>query len=97
VPVAHCLGPVGHYKRKFCSVCRKQLESPAFRCEVCEIHVHTDCAPFACSDCRQCHQDGHQNHAHAACCVIVPPECTFGRLRNMILPQLCAIILPELQ
>uniref|UniRef100_A0A8C6Y7C8 Diacylglycerol kinase n=1 Tax=Naja naja TaxID=35670 RepID=A0A8C6Y7C8_NAJNA len=62
VPVAHCLGPVGHYKRKFCSVCRKQLESPAFRCEVCEIHVHTDCAPFACSDCRQCHQDGHQNH-----------------------------------
>uniref|UniRef100_A0A670Y9A8 Diacylglycerol kinase n=1 Tax=Pseudonaja textilis TaxID=8673 RepID=A0A670Y9A8_PSETE len=131
VPVAHCLGPIGHYKRKFCSVCRKQLESPAFRCEVCEIHVHTDCAPFACSDCRQCHQDGHQNHdmyhhhwregnlpsgsrckvckktcgssdvlsgmrcewcgilAHAACCVIVPPECTFGRLRNMILPPSC--------
>ncbi|KAM6469365.1 diacylglycerol kinase theta isoform 1-T1 [Liasis olivaceus] len=131
VPVAHCLGPVGHYKRKFCSVCRKQLESPAFRCEVCELHVHTDCAPFACSDCRQCHQDGHQNHdmyhhhwregnlpsgsrckvckktcgssevlsgmrcewcgilAHAACYVIVPPECTFGRLRNMILPPNC--------
>ncbi|XP_063150923.1 diacylglycerol kinase theta isoform X2 [Candoia aspera] len=131
VPVAHCLGPLGHYKRKFCSVCRKQLESPAFRCEVCELHVHTDCAPFASSDCRQCHQDGHQNHdmyhhhwregnlptgsrckvckktcgssevlsgmrcewcgilAHAACYVIVPPECTFGRLRNMILPPNC--------
>ncbi|KAH0628448.1 hypothetical protein JD844_009629 [Phrynosoma platyrhinos] len=131
VPVAHCLGPPGHYKRKFCAVCRKPLESSAFRCEVCELHVHTDCAPFACSDCRQCHQDGHQDHdtyhhhwregnlpsgarckvckktcgssevlsgmrcewcsvlAHAACYVIVPPECTFGRLRSMILPPNC--------
>uniref|UniRef100_A0A8C9FPK3 Diacylglycerol kinase theta n=1 Tax=Pavo cristatus TaxID=9049 RepID=A0A8C9FPK3_PAVCR len=33
VPVAHCFGPPGHYKRKFCTVCRKSLESPAFRCE----------------------------------------------------------------
>ncbi|KAF2988456.1 hypothetical protein EK904_004961 [Melospiza melodia maxima] len=56
---------------------------------VCELHVHTDCILFACSDCRQCHQDGHLDHAHAACCVIVPPECTFGRLRNMILPPSC--------
>uniref|UniRef100_A0A8C8VGT5 Diacylglycerol kinase n=1 Tax=Pelusios castaneus TaxID=367368 RepID=A0A8C8VGT5_9SAUR len=131
IPVAHCFGPPGHYKRKFCTVCRKQLESPAFRCEVCELHVHTDCLPFACSDCRQCHQDGHQDHdtyhhhwregnlsssarcevckktcgssevlsgmrcewcgilAHASCYIIVPPECTFGRLRNMILPPNC--------
>lgn len=29
---------------------------------VCELHVHTDCIQFACSDCRQCHQDGHQDH-----------------------------------
>ncbi|XP_017719642.1 PREDICTED: diacylglycerol kinase theta-like, partial [Rhinopithecus bieti] len=28
----------------------------------CELHLHPDCVPFACSDCRQCHQDGHQNH-----------------------------------
>ncbi|KFO94674.1 Diacylglycerol kinase theta, partial [Buceros rhinoceros silvestris] len=131
VPVAHCFGPPGHYKRKFCTVCRKSLESPAFRCEVCELHVHTDCILFACSDCRQCHQDGHQDHdtyhhhwregnlpsgarcevckktcgssevlsgmrcewcgilAHAACYIIVTPECTFGRLRNMILPPSC--------
>uniref|UniRef100_A0A8D0GY71 Diacylglycerol kinase n=1 Tax=Sphenodon punctatus TaxID=8508 RepID=A0A8D0GY71_SPHPU len=131
VPVAHCFGPPGHYKRKFCTVCRKQLESLAFRCEVCELHVHTDCVPFACSDCRQCHQDGHQDHdtyhhhwregnlsssarcevcrktcgssevlsgmrcewcgilAHAACYIIVTPECTFGKLRNMILPPNC--------
>lgn len=33
VPVAHCFGPPGHYKKKFCTVCRKSLESPAFRCE----------------------------------------------------------------
>nr|XP_013801033.1 PREDICTED: diacylglycerol kinase theta [Apteryx mantelli mantelli] len=131
VPVAHCFGPPGHYKRKFCTVCRKSLDSPAFRCEVCELHVHTDCILFACSDCRQCHQDGHQDHdtyhhhwregnlsssarcevckktcgssevlsgmrcewcgilAHAACYIIVTPECTFGRLRNMILPPSC--------
>ncbi|XP_020662730.3 diacylglycerol kinase theta isoform X1 [Pogona vitticeps] len=135
VPVAHCLGPPRFYKKKFCAVCRKLLESPALRCEVCELHVHTDCVPFACSDCRQCHQDGHQDHdiyhhhwregnlpsgarckvckkacgssevlsgmrcewcgilAHAACCVIEAPECTFGRLRNMILPPNCVRLL----
>ncbi|XP_007056908.3 LOW QUALITY PROTEIN: diacylglycerol kinase theta [Chelonia mydas] len=134
VPVAHCFGPLGHYKKKFCTVCRKQLESLAFRCEVCELHVHTDCVPFACSDCRQCHQDGHQDHdtyhhhwregnlsssarcevckktcgssevlsgmrcewcgilAHASCYITVPPECTFGRLRNMILPPICVCL-----
>lgn len=32
---------------------------------VCELHVHTDCILFACSDCRQCHQDGHQDHVSA--------------------------------
>ncbi|XP_036903254.1 diacylglycerol kinase theta isoform X2 [Sturnira hondurensis] len=62
VPVAHCFGPRGVYKRKFCAVCRKSLEVPALRCEVCELHVHPDCVPFACSDCRQCHQDGHRDH-----------------------------------
>ncbi|EHB07012.1 Diacylglycerol kinase theta [Heterocephalus glaber] len=62
VPVAHCFGPRGLYKRKFCAVCRKGLEAPALRCEVCELHIHADCVPFACSDCRQCHQDGHHDH-----------------------------------
>ncbi|KAG8508623.1 Diacylglycerol kinase theta, partial [Galemys pyrenaicus] len=66
VPVAHCFGPRGLYKRKFCSVCRKALEAPALRCEVCELHVHPDCVPFACSDCRQCHRDGHRDHVSAA-------------------------------
>ncbi|XP_041608191.1 diacylglycerol kinase theta isoform X3 [Vulpes lagopus] len=62
VPVAHCFGPRGLYKRKFCAVCRKGLEAPALRCEVCELHVHPECVPFACSDCRQCHHDGHRDH-----------------------------------
>ncbi|XP_030657173.1 diacylglycerol kinase theta isoform X3 [Nomascus leucogenys] len=62
VPVAHCFGPPGLHKRKFCAVCRKVLEAPALHCEVCELHLHPDCVPFACSDCRQCHQDGHQDH-----------------------------------
>lgn len=29
---------------------------------VCELHVHPDCVPFACSDCRHCHQDGQQDY-----------------------------------
>ncbi|XP_073094008.1 diacylglycerol kinase theta isoform X3 [Manis javanica] len=62
VPVAHCFGSRGLYRRKFCAVCRKSLEAPALRCEVCELHVHPDCVPFACSDCRQCHRDGHRDH-----------------------------------
>lgn len=61
VPVAHCFGPAG-LKKRFCCVCRKHLEgSPALRCEVCELHVHSDCAPFSVSDCRICHQDGGQD------------------------------------
>ncbi|CAN9514629.1 unnamed protein product [Ophioblennius macclurei] len=58
VPVAHCFGPAGH-KKRVCSVCRKQTEgNAALRCEVCELHVHADCAAFSCADCRCCHLDG---------------------------------------
>ncbi|KAF6715274.1 Diacylglycerol kinase theta [Oryzias melastigma] len=58
VPAAHCFGPAGQ-KKRFCCVCRKQTEgSTALRCEVCELHVHADCAPFTCADCRCCHLDG---------------------------------------
>ncbi|XP_035766558.1 diacylglycerol kinase theta [Neolamprologus brichardi] len=58
VPVAHCFGPAGQ-KKRFCCVCRKQTEgSTALRCEVCELHVHADCAIFTCADCRSCHLDG---------------------------------------
>ncbi|CAG0912429.1 unnamed protein product [Notodromas monacha] len=33
-PVPHCWSEQGHYKRKFCNVCRKRLdEALAFRCE----------------------------------------------------------------
>ncbi|KAF5906437.1 diacylglycerol kinase theta, partial [Clarias magur] len=62
VPVAHCFGPAGQ-KKRFCCICRKNLEgTSALRCEVCELHVHSDCAPFVCSDCRLCHQDGSQDY-----------------------------------
>nr|XP_034364330.1 diacylglycerol kinase theta isoform X2 [Arvicanthis niloticus] len=135
VPVAHCFGSLGLYKRKFCVVCRKSLEVPAFRCEVCELHVHPDCVPFACSDCRHCHQDGQQDYdmyhhhwregnlpsgarcevcrktcgssdvlagvhcewcgvqAHSVCSTALTPECTFGRLRSMVLPPSCVRLL----
>ncbi|RXM98571.1 Diacylglycerol kinase theta [Acipenser ruthenus] len=58
-------------------------------CHMCELHVHVDCSPFSCSDCRQCHHDGHQDHAHATCYIILLPECKFGRLKKMILPPNC--------
>ncbi|TNN38641.1 Diacylglycerol kinase theta [Liparis tanakae] len=58
VPVAHCFGPAGQ-KKRFCGVCRKQTEGhAALRCEVCELHVHADCAVFSCADCRSSHLDG---------------------------------------
>ncbi|KAM9377213.1 diacylglycerol kinase theta [Pholidichthys leucotaenia] len=58
VPVAHCFGPAGQ-KKRFCCICRKQTEgSSALRCEVCELHVHADCAIFSCADCRWTHLDG---------------------------------------
>ncbi|XP_045384253.1 diacylglycerol kinase theta isoform X1 [Lemur catta] len=135
VPVAHCFGPRGLYKRKFCAICRKGLEAPALRCEVCELYLHPDCVPFACSDCRQCHQDGHQDHdtyhhhwregnlpsgarcevcrktcgssdvlagvrcewcgvqAHSVCSTALAPDCTFGRLRSLVLPPACVRLL----
>ncbi|XP_038555724.1 diacylglycerol kinase theta isoform X2 [Micropterus salmoides] len=131
VPVAHCFGPAGQ-KKRFCCVCRKQTEgSTALRCEVCELHVHADCAAFSCADCRSCHLDGtleqdtFHHHwregnlasaarcevcrrscgssdvmagmrcewcgitSHAACYLSVPPECTLGRLRSMLLHPAC--------
>ncbi|XP_057705596.1 diacylglycerol kinase theta-like isoform X1 [Corythoichthys intestinalis] len=58
IPVAHCFGPDSH-KRRMCCVCRKQTEGNAgLRCQVCELHVHAECAAFTCADCRSCHADG---------------------------------------
>uniref|UniRef100_A0A7N6AH66 Diacylglycerol kinase n=1 Tax=Anabas testudineus TaxID=64144 RepID=A0A7N6AH66_ANATE len=131
VPVAHCFGPAGQ-KKRFCCVCRKQTDgNAALRCEVCELHVHADCAAFSSADCRSCHLDGTLeqdtfNHhwregnlasaarcevcrrscgssdvlagmrcewcgitSHAACYLNVPPECTQGRLRCMLLHPAC--------
>ncbi|XP_008325453.1 diacylglycerol kinase theta isoform X2 [Cynoglossus semilaevis] len=128
VPVAHCFGPAGP-KRRFCCVCRKQTEgnATALRCEVCELHVHSDCVAFTCADCRRPHldasveQDTFHHHwregnlssaarcevcrrscgssdvlagmrcewcgitTHVMCYLSVPPECTLGRLRCMML------------
>ncbi|XP_041361075.1 diacylglycerol kinase theta-like [Gigantopelta aegis] len=54
-PVAHCWSEPGHFKRKFCNVCRKRLEdSPAIHCEICEYYAHLDCQDFVVSDCKEC-------------------------------------------
>ncbi|XP_059845775.1 diacylglycerol kinase theta-like isoform X2 [Hypanus sabinus] len=104
IPVAHCLGVPAHYKKKFCIVCRRQLdESPAIRCEVCELHVHVDCSPFACSDCRRCHQDGQHEresyHHHwregnlppSARCDVCKKSCGSSEVLSGIRCEWCGI------
>ncbi|XP_050389110.1 diacylglycerol kinase theta [Patella vulgata] len=54
-PVSHCWSEPGHFKRKFCNVCRKRLEdSLAIRCEICEYYSHIECQDFVVSDCMEC-------------------------------------------
>ncbi|XP_069782226.1 diacylglycerol kinase theta [Narcine bancroftii] len=104
VPVAHCLGVPAQYKKKFCTVCRRQLEeNPAIRCEVCELHVHVDCSPFACSDCRLCHQDGHHDresyHHHwregnlspSARCDVCKKSCGSSEVLSGIRCEWCGV------
>ncbi|XP_074599951.1 diacylglycerol kinase theta isoform X2 [Brevipalpus obovatus] len=54
-PTAHLWTDVGHFKRKFCNVCRKRIEDQsAVRCETCEYCVHLDCQDFSVADCKEC-------------------------------------------
>ncbi|CAH1776092.1 unnamed protein product [Owenia fusiformis] len=54
-PVPHCWSEPGHFKRKFCNVCRKRLEdSIAVQCEICSYYAHLDCQDFVVSDCKEC-------------------------------------------
>ncbi|CAL8105233.1 unnamed protein product [Calicophoron daubneyi] len=54
-PVPHCWSEIGHFKRKFCNVCRKRLDDLlALRCEICEYYSHYECLDFAAADCKQC-------------------------------------------
>ncbi|KAL3888417.1 hypothetical protein ACJMK2_000785 [Sinanodonta woodiana] len=137
-PVAHCWSEPGHFKRKFCNVCRKRLEdSQAIRCEICEYYAHIECQDFVVSDCKECatyvpHKDltqvVHYHHwregnlpanskclackktcwsseclagmrcewcgvtAHASCYKVLPAECNFGSLREIMLPPSCLTI-----
>ncbi|THD27831.1 Diacylglycerol kinase [Fasciola hepatica] len=54
-PVPHCWSEIGHFKRKFCNVCRKRVDDLlALRCEICEYYSHYECLDFASADCKQC-------------------------------------------
>ncbi|KAG5453586.1 Diacylglycerol kinase theta [Clonorchis sinensis] len=54
-PVPHCWSEIGHFKRKFCNVCRKRVDDLlALRCEICEYYSHYECLDFASTDCKQC-------------------------------------------
>ncbi|VEL09558.1 unnamed protein product [Protopolystoma xenopodis] len=53
--VSHCWSDIGHFKRKFCNVCRKRLDDLlAVRCEICEYYAHYECLDFVAADCKQC-------------------------------------------
>ncbi|XP_015228773.1 PREDICTED: diacylglycerol kinase theta [Cyprinodon variegatus] len=103
VPVAHCFGPAGQ-KKHFCCVCRKQTEgSKALRCEVCELHVHADCASFSCADCRCCHLDRNLqqnmfhhhwregNQASAAKCEVCRRSCGSSEALSGMRCEWCGI------
>ncbi|PAA64773.1 hypothetical protein BOX15_Mlig034123g1 [Macrostomum lignano] len=68
VPISHCWSDPGHFKRKFCNVCRKRLEDfAAVRCEICEYYCHLECQDFVTNDCKECatfYPGTHQNHYH---------------------------------
>ncbi|XP_033640352.1 diacylglycerol kinase theta-like isoform X2 [Asterias rubens] len=54
-PVAHAWCEPGHYRKKFCNVCRRRLDdSLAFRCELCEYYAHASCLDFVVSNCVKC-------------------------------------------
>uniref|UniRef100_A0A8C5TD49 Diacylglycerol kinase n=1 Tax=Malurus cyaneus samueli TaxID=2593467 RepID=A0A8C5TD49_9PASS len=73
---SHCTDTYHHHWRE------GNLSSSA-RCEVCK----KTCGSSEVLSGMRCEWCGIL--AHAACYVIVTPECTFGRLRNMILPPSC--------
>ncbi|XP_021950810.1 diacylglycerol kinase theta isoform X2 [Folsomia candida] len=53
--VQHCWSEPGHFKRKFCQVCRKRLdETVGIRCEICEYFVHMDCMELSVPNCKEC-------------------------------------------
>ncbi|KAK2179943.1 hypothetical protein NP493_466g05012 [Ridgeia piscesae] len=137
-PVAHCWSEPGHFKRKFCNICRKRLEdSLAMRCEICEYYSHMECMDFIVSDCKECatyvprsdksmpiqlHHWREGNlpgnskcllckktcwsseclagmrcewcgvTAHAYCHLQLPRECSFGCLRQIMLPPGCLTV-----
>ncbi|KAK4473483.1 hypothetical protein MN116_002570 [Schistosoma mekongi] len=54
-PVPHCWSEIGHFKRKFCNVCRKRVDDLlALKCEICEYYSHYECLDFVSADCKQC-------------------------------------------
>uniref|UniRef100_A0A0X3PW72 Diacylglycerol kinase n=2 Tax=Schistocephalus solidus TaxID=70667 RepID=A0A0X3PW72_SCHSO len=54
-PMAHCWSELGHFKRKFCNVCRKRLDDLlSVRCEICEYYTHYECLEFVSADCKLC-------------------------------------------
>ena len=51
----HCWTDVVHFKRKFCSVCRKRIEEQTgISCQTCETYCHTECQDFSVPNCKEC-------------------------------------------
>ncbi|KAG7218155.1 hypothetical protein INR49_009503 [Caranx melampygus] len=97
-----------HSEERFCGVCRKQTEgNAALRCEVCELHVHADCAAFSCADCRNCHLDGtlqqetfthhwrEGNLSSAAKCEVCRRSCGSSDIMTGVRCEWCGITIPQ--
>ncbi|CAH8492600.1 unnamed protein product [Schistosoma haematobium] len=69
-PVPHCWSEIGHFKRKFCNVCRKRVDDLlALKCEICEYYSHYECLDFVAADCKQCATSTLTSMAKSPTCI----------------------------
>ncbi|XP_030830209.1 diacylglycerol kinase theta isoform X5 [Strongylocentrotus purpuratus] len=51
-PVPHTWSDPGHFRKKFCNVCRRRLDDAlSLHCEACEYYTHLGCLDFVVSNC----------------------------------------------
>ncbi|KAA3677994.1 diacylglycerol kinase (ATP) [Paragonimus westermani] len=79
-PVPHCWSEIGHFKRKFCNICRKRVDDLlALRCEICEYYSHYECLDFASTDCKQCALSTMTNPLRLSSLLLL----NFSRMQNV--------------
>ncbi|CAH8469969.1 unnamed protein product [Schistosoma turkestanicum] len=85
-PVPHCWSEIGHFKRKFCNVCRKRVDDLlALKCEICEYYSHYECLDFVAADCKQCAISTLTSMAKSPTCIPDPVETRNSYMMSRLL------------